>query len=70
MSEHKRVHSTGNHGGFTKAPGHEDGPGYPMSEHGAQEAKNGGRQGGRQSGSSHANKGHEETFMQSDEKKE
>lgn len=66
---HKHVHNTGNHGGFagTKEGGNglgdHDGPGYPMSEHGAQKAHNGGRQGGRQSGSTHAAHGREDTLM-------
>lgn len=64
---HHHVHKTGNHGGFS---GSEEGmkqdnggPGYPMSEHGAQKAHHGGRQGGRQSGSTHASIGHEDTLM-------
>lgn len=58
----KSVMKSGNTGGYTPTPGHEEGPGYPMSKHGAQDAMNGGRQGGRQSGSSHATEGRSETY--------
>ncbi len=59
---HHHAMKTGNHGGFTPAPGHEEGPGYPMSKHGAQDAGEGGRQGGRQSHNSHVNNGKSESY--------
>jgi transcription initiation factor TFIID subunit TAF12 len=60
VNQHAQVMKSGDHGGFSgtsqgQESEPEDGPGYPMSQHGGQMAERNTRGGGRAAGASHSN---------------